>query len=180
MSDVMDDDRTETGHKGKHHMHQGDRTGPDKPWVVDADVYLDHVGPPAVFHIDSSLPVQDGNLVFYNHHRPGFTINFHLWDNTGGNYVFPNPPAPPHNEEQWALWASEGEGCPPPCSSWSVFTAQSVKDQGLTLVVRNLNDSVTEFGYTLRVTNDGGDTFVDLDPGGTNMNGSSTRSGSNS
>jgi hypothetical protein len=180
MSDIIEGDRTEAERKAEHQMPKAARKGPDKPWVVDVDVYLEDIGPPVEFHIDSSLPVDGGNLVFYNRHRPGFTINFRLWDNTAeGNYVFPNPPAPPNNEEAWALWSSKGKGCPPPCSSWSVFSAQSVKDQGLTLVVRNLNDSMTEFGYTLRVTNNGGDTFVELDPGGNNMNGSSSNTGSN-
>lgn len=152
---------------------------PDKPWEVDIDVYLESVGPPAKFKIKTCLPVDpaDENITyFFNKGRPGFTVSFHLYDNTnngaGSGYVFPNPPKPPHKESEWALWSRQGPGCPPKdYGQWDGFTSINVKDHGLTLVVTNKNDSVTEFGYTLRVTD--GANFVDLDPGGNNQNGAS-------
>lgn len=152
--------------------------GPQKAWEIDIDVYLYSVGPPADFEIMACLPVDTANenLIFYNQGRPGFVINYRLYDNTnngaGSGYKFPNPPAPPNRESEWALWSRQGSGCPPlNHGQWAEFTSQNVKDQGETLVVINKNESVTEFGYTLRVTNDNGKNFVDLDPGGLNQNG---------
>jgi hypothetical protein len=152
---------------------------PGKPWEAEVDVYLTSVGPPVAFTIETCLPTDaSGNIIFKNNGRPGFNINFHLYDNTndgqGSGYVFPNPPAPPNKTGAWAMWSSAGQGCPPQgCGQWSEFTCTATKDQGKTLVVRNTNTSQTTFGYTLRVTNDNGATFVDLDPGGVNQNGSS-------
>ena len=156
--------------------------GPQKAWEVDIDVYLKSVGPPpeykADFEMKACLPVDaaNKNITFYNQGRPGFVINFRLYDNTNGGagsgYEFPNPPSVPGKESAWAMWSRQGKGCPPQNhGQWSEFTSQSVKDQGQTLVVVNQNQTVTEFGYTLRVTNDGGKCFVDLDPGGNNQNG---------
>lgn len=177
MSEVTTKDRS---HSEAHHKDEDTallRQVPGKPWEAEVDVYLTSVGPPAAFQIQTCLPVDpNGNIVFYNNGRPGFSINFHLYDNTnngaGSGYVFPNPPSPPSKLMQWAMWSSAGQGCPPVGSGqWSEFTSVVVKDQGKTLVVRNTNSTQTLFGYTLRVTNDGGTTFVDLDPGGSNQNG---------
>jgi hypothetical protein len=175
MNDIDLKDRNKTTAEHGAPELQGQR--PTKPWDVEVDVYLTSVGPPATFSIATCLPVDpNGNIVFSNNGRPGFTINFRLYDGTGGGYVFPNPPAPPNKEMQWAMWSTQGQGCPPQGSGqWSEFTSQNVKDQGETLVVRNTNSSQTQFGYTLRVTNDGGQTFVDLDPGGSNQNGSTLK-----
>lgn len=181
MNDINVEDRshTEAHQKGEHQTFQGQM--PTKPWEAEVDVYLTSAGPPAVFEIETCLPVDaEDNIVFNNNGRPGFNINFRFYDNTnGGNgsgYVFPNPPTPPNKEMQWAMWSSAGQGCPTPgCGQWSEFTSVSVKDQGKTLVVRNTNSSPTFFGYTLRVTNDGGANFVDLDPGGSNQNGSTVK-----
>jgi len=54
----------------------------------------------------------------------------------------------------------------------------SVKDQGETLKTFNPNEDpvVGVFQYTLNVSKDGKAPYLPLDPGGTNMNGS-TRSG---
>jgi hypothetical protein len=152
--------------------------GPGKPWEVEVDVYLQSVGPPAQFELKTCLPVNaNDEIVFANKRRPGFNINFNLYDDTNGGggsgYVFPNPPKLPHQAHKWALWSKEGHGCPPANfgQQWPEFESISVKNQGKTLVVRNLNQNTTRFGFTLRVTNDNGGTFVDLDPGGDNKNG---------
>jgi hypothetical protein len=173
----MDDINVRDGGKGECKPTQAIK-GPQKPWEIDVDVYLKSVGPPADFQMKACLPIDktNKNLYFYNEGRPGFIINFHLYDNTnngaGSGYVFPNPPAPPNKESEWALWSRQGPGCPPKDhGQWAEFTSQNVKDQGQTLVVVNKNETVTEFGYTLRVTNDDGQKFVDLDPGGYNQNG---------
>lgn len=171
MNDIHFKDRTAAKSKGKPMVK-----GPQKPWEIDIDVYLYSVGPPADFEIKTFLPRDaKGNPNFYDQGRDGFVISFRLYDNTNGGagsgYVFPNPPAPPNKKDQWALWSQKGPGCPPKdCGQWSEFTSQSVKDQGQTLVVVNENKTVTEFGYTLRVTNGDGK-YHDLDPGGYNQNG---------
>ncbi|MGN6848184.1 MAG: hypothetical protein ACTHJK_01705 [Sphingomicrobium sp.] len=155
------------------------RKGPNnKPWVIDVDVYLDKVEPPPdrtpTFHLDTCLPMDaSGNISFSNRHRNGFQIRFNLWDNTTeGNYVFHEPIKSPTDPSKWALWSSKGPGCPPDnCNAqWEQFQSDHSEAGGLTLVVNNLNSELTYFGYTLRVTNNGTD-FVNLDPGGTNMNG---------
>ncbi len=173
--------------KERHEGRAEAKHYPDKPWTVDVDVYLYSAGPPAEFTIDTCLPVEPcggdphGRIVFSNKGRDGFNVVFRLFDNTNGGdgsgYVFPDPPGPKHvsDRKKWALWSREGEGCPPEgyADQWSEFTSTSVTDQGQTLIVRNKNSFCALFGYTLRVTNDGGATFVNLDPGGNNMNGNS-------
>lgn len=175
--------------KERHERKAVGRNRPQKAWEIDVDVYLNSVGPPAQFKLDTCLPTEpDGTdpnerIVFRNKGRPGFTINFRLFDDTndgnGSGYVFPDPPGPRHvsDPKQWAMWSREGQGCPPPgyADQWSEFTSVDVQDNGQTLVVRNLNNTRTLFGYTLRVTNNDGQTFVELDPGGNNMNGSQMR-----
>jgi hypothetical protein len=180
MDEVSVKERHHREHHEKRERHLR-RNQPTKPWDCEIDVYLTSVGPPAVFQIESPLPVDEyGNIIFCNNGRPGFMIHFRLYDQTndgnGSGYVFPNPPAPPNQVMQWAMWSSEGEGCPEPgCGQWSEFTTVNVKDDGTTLVVQNTNSSQTFFGYTLRVTNDNGASFVNLDPGGNNQNGSTSK-----
>jgi hypothetical protein len=180
MNHVIDMEPEECSLAEKHH--------PSRQWAVDVDVYLNAVGPGNVadFEVVTCLPVENsapdphGRIVFRNNGRPGFTINFRLFDNTndgnGSGYVFPDPPGPKRvgNHQKWAMWSRIGEGCPPAdyADQWEEFTSTDVLDEGATLVVRNLNNTSTLFGYTLRVTNDEGQTFVNLDPGGNNMNGS--------
>jgi hypothetical protein len=71
------------------------------------------------------------------------------------------------------LWSRRGAGCPPKDydKQWGEFSTVRVADNGMTLVVRNLNETQTPFGYTLRVTNDDGAHYLALDPGGDNQNG---------
>lgn len=139
------------------------------PWDVDVDVYLyaaDHDPP---FRLDSYLQSKpDGDLVFNNRRRPGFIVNFHLHDETGEGYLFPKT-----SDEDEALWSRMGEGCPPDHygQQWEEFKVQRIINSRQTLVVRNLNQTPTKFGYTLRVTKDDGKTYRDLDPGGDNQNG---------
>lgn len=185
MSDIDVKDRR---HEGSEEAMQHSKVlakGPSKPWEIDIDVYLDSVDP-LDFSIDTCLPQSEDDsqscIEFNNAGRNGFTLNFRLYDNTGANpsYVFPDPPGNPNqggDPQTWALWSSQGEGCPPPgyADQWDQFTAVKVKDKGTTLEVTNLNQYQSDFGYTLRVTNDGGASFVNLDPGGTNNNGNSAR-----
>jgi hypothetical protein len=145
-------------------------TGKKRPWLVDVDVYLeDPVGPK--FRMETSLPTRgEGDkkvIVFENRRRPGFDIKFNLIDESAQGYCFPR-------KESEALWSRRGPGCPPVNygQQWDEFKVERVVEPDRTiLVVHNANMTKTEFGYTLRVTNDDGRTFVDLDPGGSNQNG---------
>ena len=143
------------------------KDGPDRlpPWTVEVDVYVygEECEPP--FKIESFLQAsENGDLVFRNRGRHGFNVRFNLIDETGEGWEFPN-------QAQDALWSSEGVGCPPAgCGQWKEFEAHHVQGQKI-LVVRNLNETETKFGYTLRITKDNGASFRNLDPGGDNLNG---------
>lgn len=184
MGDIDVKERPHAHEEHKRKRHIGTHT-PGKPWEVEVDVYLDDVGPPPElkpkFHLNTCLPIDPyGNIIFYNCGRPGFTIRFNLFDNTNGGagskYAFPNPPGPPGQPDpsKWALWSTKGSGCPPNnCNAqWADFQSDHVEQEGQVLVVTDVNSTMALFGYTLRVTNDRGSTFVNLDPGGSNQNGS--------
>jgi hypothetical protein len=167
MGDVTTRERDHADLREKN-MPQGQRGGSGSPWDVEVDVYLESVGPPATYRIESYLqPQGNGDLVFENHGRPGFNVRFCLHDETGGDYKFPSPP----NLRQ-AIWSQRGTSCPT-SAVWDVFDAKQVKDQGMTLVAYNANPSPAQgiFQYTLNVTNDNGSTYLAIDPGGNNMNG---------
>ncbi|MGN6058247.1 MAG: hypothetical protein ACTHOI_06650 [Sphingomicrobium sp.] len=176
--------------RAAHARHRKPKVGrqqPTRPWQVEIDVYLDDVSPPPerkpTFHLETCLPRDPyGNIVFFNCDRPGFEIRFNLYDNTnngqGSGYVFHPPSAPPHDVMQWAMWSSLGPDCPRRgCGQWPEFTSGNIENAGQTLVVENTNSTQAYFGYTLRVTNDHGGSFVELDPGGSNQNGSSSAYG---
>lgn len=116
-----------------------------------------------------SLPTgPNGELIFQNAGYPGFFIHFDLQDLTGLNYKF--PPQPKINQ---AVWSELGvDECPQP-GKMEVFDPRNVSNQGMTLVVHNPNvaPALGKFYYMLRVTKDGGTTFLPLDPGGDNQNG---------
>ena len=59
---------------------------------------------------------------------------------------------------------------------WDVFEPVRVINDRTTLVVRNDNPSpaLGPFKYTLRVTNDDGNSYTELDPGGEDRNGPRT------
>ena len=140
--------------------------GPNSHWEVEVDVYLEAATDPPQFSIETSMPVnEDGEIVFKNRGRHGFVILFNLHDLTGQGYYFPGPP-----DLKEALWSAEGAGCPACAGQWSQFSTIRVTNKNMTLVVRNLNDTVTQFGYILRVTKDDNN-YLALDPGGDNQNG---------
>jgi hypothetical protein len=140
-------------------------TDPDPKWSVDIDVYVDdeNVQPP--FWLETCLPVNSSDeIVFHNRGRHGFTINFILHDQTQNGYLFPT-------SKKDAMWSTPGAGCPPLDSGqWKEFTVQDVSKDRLTLTARNLNETPTQFGFTLRVQDKNG-AFRNLDPGGDNQNG---------
>lgn len=172
MDDISIKDRPETEQKNERDMSARAALPPRGPWLVDVDVYLDDVTDPQKprFHLETYLPMDpNGVITFHNRGRDGFEIRFNLIDNTGQGYLFPPPPKKDH-----ALWSRQGRGCPPDNydRQWHEFEVVRVIEPALeTLVVRNRNETVTEFGYTLRVTNNNGATYIPLDPGGNNQNG---------
>jgi len=109
-----------------------------------------------------------GELIFENDGHSGFFVYFDLKDPNKLGYKFP-----PNNKMNDAVWSRLGEGACPDTEAWEIFDPRSVTNQGMTLRVRNTNvgSDVGKFGYTLRVTKDGGASYLPLDPGGDNKNG---------
>jgi hypothetical protein len=134
----------------------------NQPWTIDVDVWLEPKdGKP--FYLETYLP-RDANddIIFKNHRRDGFRVNFNLRDPRNTGYLFPN-------DLTEALYSATGTRCPTSKGQWPQFAAEGVTNGTRTLVVRNRNNARQAFGYTLRVTNGTG--WQDLDPGGVNDNG---------
>ncbi len=143
-------------------------TAVDGPWSVAVDVYLKSDGRSPDFKVESFLQSKvGGDLVFHNHGRPGFNVIFHLHDQTGSGYRFPDD-----KDKREAVWSRYGDICPR-TEVFDVFTARTVFNDGKTLVAFNENPKPAKgaFKYTLRVTMDGGESYLPLDPGGVNQNG---------
>lgn len=145
---------------------------PSRPWDVEVDVYLTKACPDPDFYLRTSLPTDPvtDDIIFENNRRRGFNIKFNLYDETSSGYVF--PPQPRVRE---ACWSQLGTSCPK-SAIWDVFDPLRVSNHGLTLEVYNRNPPAPvgplgPFKYTLRVTNDGGANYCDLDPGGSDNNG---------
>jgi hypothetical protein len=146
---------------------------PKQPRDVHVSVTLNSETP-GDFSIEpsplGSLPTgPNGELIFNNAGRPGFFIHFGLVDKTGLNYKFP-----PQAKVSEAVWSELVAGaCPQSPGKWDVFEPRNITNGGMTLIVHNPNvDPILgKFGYTLRVTKDGGATYLPLDPGGDNQNG---------
>ena len=151
------------------------------PWLVQVDVYLeDDTTTPPTFRVESCLPNKvrqfggrdEKYLVFENNLRPGFKILFQLHDlTTHGGYTFPRRPDD-------AVWSKIGEDCPHAGTSEGneVFDpVRIIEPDRTTLVVRFENTNpIGDFRYTLNVTKTGERPFLELDPGGTGMNGQSS------
>lgn len=150
-------------------MSKSESEEQESAWAVDVDVYLRPGGEEPPFHLESCLPKNsDGEFVFNNCGRHGFFINFRLKDPHKTGYLFPRSA-----QLREALWSWPRAACPPENygEQWEEFRAVKVSPDGKALLVRNLNEKKTKFGYTLRVTKDGGDSYRDLDPIGDNHNG---------
>lgn len=132
---------------------------------VTVTVHLDLSSTPP-FTLETSLPkTSKGNLKFKEGKKDGFMISFEL-DDPDNVYSWGNDPAQ-------ALWSTSQAVCPTSPGQWDQFTTQGtqgITNGGMTLNVHNKNDTAQDFGYTLRVTRDGGANYVDLDPIGTNEN----------
>jgi len=129
---------------------------------VTVTVHLDLSSTPP-FTLETSLPkTGKGNLKFKGGKKDGFLISFEL-DDPDNVYTWGPDPAQ-------ALWSTSQAVCPTEAGQWDQFTSQGITNGGMTLQVLNRNETVQDFGYTLRVTRDNGATYVDLDPIGTNQN----------
>jgi hypothetical protein len=142
----------------------------DDPDGLDAknayvDVYLDfHHEPPFYFETQDLKLDPPHHLYFKHGRKDGFRVHFTLRDET---YVFAS-------KKDEALYAHNQAKCPDGPCKWNGFNP--LKVDGPTLTVHNLNDGETDFGYTLRITNDGGKSYKELDPIGTNQNSNSSGS----
>ena len=142
-----------------------------KPADLHIDVTLDSDNP-LQFRVEpqGGFPTgPNGELIFQNNFHPGFKVVFHLKDPNGLGYRFP-----PHQKNDEGLWSELGNGACPTQGKWEVFKPQKVSEpDGMKLTALNPNPSPAQgpFGYTLRVTKDGGVTYLALDPGGVNQNG---------
>jgi hypothetical protein len=145
------------------------------PRDVHVDVILLADGNPPDFQIvpkgTGKLPTKNGRLVFENDGRPGFDIYFDLTDGTGQGYKFP-----PNSKKDDAVWSKVGANSCPETEAWEVFKPLSIEGPDRSVLkVYNENPCPAQgdFEYTLRITTDGGRTYLPLDPGGLNQNGNS-------
>ena len=166
----------EQGHKGGEARMSKVKTQVRKAWEVVVDVYL-HSETPGDFDVESYLQSDPGSnkLVFCNNGHPGFNVTFNLHDETGLGYQFIGAP-----KEEDSLWSQCGStGCPGSPGSWEVFDKKSVTVTNAGMVMKALNENPSpaqgDFRYTINVTKDGGRTYLPLDPGGINQNGSTAR-----
>jgi hypothetical protein len=147
-------------------------------WLeVDIKVFV-HPDQEPKFHLECDdlpkKPDDPNHFIFDNDGHPGFLLSYVLQGDAAG-YRFPDRD---HMDE--ALYSAKGAGCPTAKGQWGQFKAKDVTSDNKTLIVRNMNQHghEGEFGYTLRVTKTPHDadnaTYLDLDPGGTNNNGSTT------
>ncbi len=147
-----------------------------EPWQVQIDVYLDSVRP-LKFRVESCLPQKDQNgekyVIFENKLRPGFRILFQLHtmkeeDPATEGYTFPK-------RADDAIWSRKGADCPTEYCADKVFQPERVLEPDqTTLVVRFENtEAIGDFRYTLNLVKSGADP-LQLDPGGTGMNGQSS------
>ena len=141
------------------------------PKKVHVNVILHPAGSNPPFHFATTdLPLGPNNvLTFVNSGHPGFHVYYDLDDSQNPGYLFPDSPIPDHLGE--ALYSKPQAGCPNNKGQWGQFKALGVENSGKTLLVHNRNQSIVNFGYTLRVTKDGGASYLPLDPGGVNQNG---------
>jgi hypothetical protein len=168
-TDVKDREHTEAGEE----RMSKNKVQARKSWDVIVDVYL-HSEAAGDFDIESYLQSSPPSkkLIFWNNGHPGFNITFNLHDETNLGYKFVGAP----NEED-SIWSQlGGTGCPGAPGAWEVFdkTSITITNAGMVMKAFNQNPSPAQgdFRYTINVTKDGGTTYLPLDPGGTNNNGS--------
>jgi hypothetical protein len=120
------------------------------------------------FDLSSDLG-SSSKLTFKNDKHPGFDVHFNIVDKDGTGCLFMSDP-------QDAMWVQKIDpGMPDPCptspSYWDQFEAKSVQKGNTRLEVRNHNQYVQEFAFSLRFTKPGWPDPILYDPIGSNQNG---------
>lgn len=139
---------------------------------VNVKVILHAPGSSPPYHFESDdLPIDKDNVIYFSNcgKSKGFMVHYDLDDGANPGYRFPTNQTNGNDYLDKALWVAQSSSCPTRQCKWDVFEAKSVEKGGLTLVVRNKNETAADFAYTLRVIK--GTTWLDLDPGGSNQNG---------
>ena len=141
------------------------------PKQIDVEVMVieDSSAPDGVkFELSSGIGTP-GKLTFKNNKHPGFIVNFDLIDpsNTGCKFV--------HDKDD-AMWVriidpQTPDPCPRCEMHWDQFKAQAVANNNTRLTVRNLNEYVQDFAFSLRFTKPGVASPILYDPIGSNQNG---------
>lgn len=141
------------------------------PKLANVDVIVTpSASHPAGVKFDLSSSLGSGNrLTFKNHHHPGFDVHFNIVDNDGTGCRFMADPKD-------AMWVQPIQpGMPDPCPTspvyWDQFKARSVNMDGKQLEVRNLNQFVQEFAFSLRFMKPDWPDPIIYDPIGGNENG---------
>lgn len=147
-----------------------DRTSGGRPRSVDIGVVMIR-NPRAPDGLEFKLTGEGkdiDNLEFHNRGHNGLLVNFHITDDAGTGYVFPDN----RREAMWVKQIGNEDECPETPCYWEDFEAQAVTRNNQTLVVRNWNWRKERFAFALRFTrNPRGGPFVIFDPIGTNENG---------
>lgn len=127
---------------------------------VQVKVFLDlNHEPPFYFETTDLRLDPPCHLYFKRGKKNGFKIRFILQDPT---YSF-------GDDTDKALYSTPDPICPLDPGQWKEFRAIRIADGGQTLIVHNKNSKEQNFGYTLRITEDGVH-YRDLDPIGSNQN----------
>ena len=137
---------------------------PGKP--VKIDVIIEEDTPDMKFRLESTdIPIgPDNHPYFKNCDVMGFDITFTLKDPNNLGYRFPDMDAD-------AIWSAVGTGCPH-SEAWEIFKSPKVLGAGKMLKVENANTVAANFAFTMNVSKSGQKPYRELDPGGTNQNGS--------
>ena len=139
---------------------------------VNVKVVLHAPGSNPPFHFESNdLPIGNKDVIYFSNcgKFKGFRVHYELDNSKNPTFLFPTQQTNGPDHLGMALWVEQSSSCPNHACKWDVFEAKNVTNGGLTLIVKNTNEDVAEFFYTLRLTN--GTDWLDLDPGGMNQNG---------
>ena len=121
------------------------------------------------FELQSALG-SNQELSFKNNGKPGFKLKFKIVDDQNTGYLFPD-------DETKAMWVrtvtSIDDDCPKTEMYWNQFQATGVDGHNKTLKVRNLNDRIQTFKFTLLFTKTPKQNgpCIKYDPIGQNQNG---------
>lgn len=111
---------------------------------------------------DFNFVLNPPGLSFANNNKPGFILFFDLVDGTNVQDCKFHKTDP--------LWVQNLPACPTAQCDWDQFESMGVINGGKTLIVRNRNDTATQFGFTIRIDVPGCG-VVPYDPIGNNLNG---------